>query len=157
MLYVFGTCRVSTARLLLERDGAPVHVEPQVFDLLCLLIECRGRAVTKDEIFERIWNNRAISDADLTTRIRSLRRAIDDVGGKSCIRTVHRVGYEFLPPVTVFDEALEKGEPLPALIGSASRKSSDELRPAVVIAFQPRLAFDRPFDSERFERLVLTV
>ncbi len=157
MLYAFGTCRVSTARLLLERDGAPVHIEPQVFELLCLLIECRGRAVSKDEIFERIWNNRAISDAVLTTRIRSLRLAIDDVGAKSHIRTVHRVGYEFLPTVTVHDEVLETGEPLPAHAGKAPRKPSDELRQAVVVAFQPRLAFDRPFDPERFERLVWTV
>lgn len=157
MLYVFGTCRVSTARLLLERDGAPVHVEPQVFELLRLLIECRGRAVTKDEIFERIWSNRAISDAVLTTRIRSLRRAIDDVGGKSYIRTVHRVGYEFLPAVAVFDEVIEASEPLPAHALSAPQKASEDLRQAVAIAFQPRLVFDRPFDPERFERLILTV
>lgn len=157
MIYSFGTCRVNTARMLLERDGAPVHVEPQVFELLCLLIECRGRAVTKDEIFERIWENRAISDAVLTTRIRSLRRAIDDVGGASLIRTVHRIGYEFLPKVTVLEE-LASAEPHASSIADRQpRKVSEELRQAVVIAFQPRLALDRPFDPERLDRLVLTV
>lgn len=157
MIYAFGTCRVNTARMLLERDGAPVHVEPQVFELLCLLIECRGRAVTKDEIFERIWDNRAISDAVLTTRIRSLRRAIDDVGGTSFIRTVHRVGYEFLPPVTTLEDTAATDRQFRVLAEPQPRRTSEELRQAIVIAFQPRLAFDRPFDPERLDRLVLTV
>lgn len=157
MIYVFGTCRVNTARMLLERDGAPVHIEPQVFALLCFLIECRGRAVTKEEIFERIWQNRAISDAVLTTRIRSLRLAIDDVGGTSYVRTVHRVGYEFLPKVTVLDDPAETNDHAQKPKEPRETAAGDELRQAIVVAFQPRLAFDRAFDLERFERLVRTV
>ena len=101
MIYSFGTWQVHNPRRMLLRDGKAVHVEPQVFDLLCLLIENQGRAVTKGEIFREIWGDRAISDAVLTTRIRSLRKALDDPGDTSKIRTVHRVGYEFLPEVTM--------------------------------------------------------
>lgn len=101
MIYKFGTWQVHKPRRMITRGGTAVHVEPQVFDLLCLLIESQGRAVTKDEIFREIWGNRAISDAVLTTRIRSLRRAIDAAGESSKIRTVHGVGYEFLPKVAM--------------------------------------------------------
>lgn len=99
MIYRFGTWQVHKSRRVISRGDKAVHVEPQVFDLLCFLIENHGRAVTKDEIFGEIWDSRAISDAVLTTRIRSLRKAIDDPGEPSKIRTVHRVGYEFLPKV----------------------------------------------------------
>ena len=42
-----------------------VAVQPQVFDLLILLLENRHRLVTKEEIFQRIWKNRIVSDAAL--------------------------------------------------------------------------------------------
>ncbi|MEL6169969.1 MAG: winged helix-turn-helix domain-containing protein [Pseudomonadota bacterium] len=149
---------MNTARLLLERDGAPVHVEPQVFKLLCFLIENRGRAVTKDEIFEAIWEGRAISDAVLTTRIRALRRAIDDVGAQSMIRTVHRVGYEFVPEVLQTDMHERETEPLAQ--GDPARpeeRGAGELRQAVVVAIQPRLALDEAFDPEQLDHLITSV
>ena len=38
MIYSFDGVEVDTDRLQVLRDGAPEHVEPQVFDVLCYLI-----------------------------------------------------------------------------------------------------------------------
>ena len=87
----------------LTRSGSPVAVEPQVFDLLVLLIEQRAHAVPKDEIFDRIWQGRAVSEGVLSNRIRSLRQAIDSDGAPSHVRTVHKVGYQFETEVEELD------------------------------------------------------
>ena len=78
------------------RDGTEQHIEPQVFDLLILLIQSEGRTVTKDDLVDRIWDGRAISDDAITSRIKSARKAIGDDGrAQRYIRTLPRVGYRF--------------------------------------------------------------
>jgi TolB-like protein/Tfp pilus assembly protein PilF len=76
-------------------------VEPQVFDLLLHLAQNANRVVSKDELIERVWNGRAVSDAALNSRINAARRAIGDSGEKqSIIRTVQRRGFLLAADVT---------------------------------------------------------
>jgi len=46
----FENLVLDAGRREILRDGAPVAVEPQVFDLLLYLVENRDRVVTKDDI-----------------------------------------------------------------------------------------------------------
>jgi TolB-like protein len=72
-----------------------------VFALLALLVTNRERMVPKDEIHERIWSGRIVSEAALSSRIRSVRRAIGDDGdAQRLIRTVHGKGFRFVGEVT---------------------------------------------------------
>jgi TolB-like protein/Flp pilus assembly protein TadD len=81
-------------------DGV-IHVEPQVFDLLLYFAHNTNRVISKDELVERIWNGRAISDAALNSRINSVRRAIGDTGKQQAlIRTIQRRGFLFAAEVT---------------------------------------------------------
>ncbi|HEX9558962.1 MAG TPA: winged helix-turn-helix domain-containing protein, partial [Reyranella sp.] len=80
MIFRINRCTVDTAAFELRRDEAVVAVQPQVFDLLVFLLENRHRVVTKDEIFERIWKNRIVSEAALSSRIKAVRQAIGDDG-----------------------------------------------------------------------------
>lgn len=106
MAFAFDRYVLDVERCELLRDGHPVSVEPQVFDLLELLVSSRGRIVTREEIFERIWGNRIVSDAALSSRVRDARRAIGDDGTtQRMIRTVHRRGLRFVGEVR--DEAEE--------------------------------------------------
>ena len=99
--YSFSDCHLDTDSRELVRAGAPVPVEPQVFDLLVFFLESGGRVVTKDEILEAVWRGRIVSDQALTSRIKAARRAIGDDGtAQRMIRTVHRVGYRFLGGTT---------------------------------------------------------
>jgi DNA-binding winged helix-turn-helix (wHTH) protein len=101
MVYRFDAFELDMGRFELRKDGAPVAVEPQVFALLALLVTNRERMVPKDEIHERVWSGRIVSEAALSSRIRSVRQAIgDDGGAQRLIRTVHGRGFRFVGEVT---------------------------------------------------------
>ncbi|MFI5593944.1 alpha/beta fold hydrolase [Amycolatopsis sp. NPDC051758] len=100
----FGDHELDVAGHRLRRGGEPVHVEPRAFDLLCHLVAHRDRVVPKTELLDEIWGDRFVSEAALTTALRTARRAIGDTGVRQrLIRTVHRRGYQFVAPVTVVD------------------------------------------------------
>jgi DNA-binding winged helix-turn-helix (wHTH) protein len=95
--YRFGTFLVSPARRELKRDELAVRLIPRYFDLLVLLLECRDRAVDRQEIFDRVWADVIVSDGALSQAIRTLRRALgDDPREPRFIRTVSRHGYQFV-------------------------------------------------------------
>ena len=97
MAYVFADCEIDCERRELHRNGAPVHLEPQVFDVLVHLVRNHDRVVTKDELLQAVWNGRVVSEDALTSRIRSARRAIGDTGeDQQLIRTVQRRGFRFV-------------------------------------------------------------
>ena len=56
MIFTFDAFELDIPRRELRRGGVPVPIEPQVFALLHLLVEERDRALSKDEIIDRIWS-----------------------------------------------------------------------------------------------------
>ena len=101
MRYSFDTCLLDSDHFTLTRDGAPVPVEPQVFDLLHLLLRTPDRVVTRDEIIEVVWQGRIVSEAAISSRIAALRRAVGDDGkAQRIVRTVARRGLQMAVPVT---------------------------------------------------------
>ncbi len=100
MAFRFEDCTIEPGAYELRRNGRLVPVEPQVFDLLVLLIGNRQRVVTKDELIERIWSGRIVSEATLSSRIKAARQAIGDDGtAQRLIRTVHGRGFRFVGEV----------------------------------------------------------
>ena len=88
---------LSPARRVLSEDGHDVPLIPRYFDLLRLLVEQRDRAVTRQEIFDRVWADVVVSDGALTQAIRTIRRVLDDDPREvRFIRTVSRHGYQFV-------------------------------------------------------------
>lgn len=98
----FGEISLDIERRILQRDGEDIALEPRAFDLLAYLVHHRGRAVQKDELLETIWDGRTVSEAALTTAIRTLRKAIDREGA-SVIKTLPKVGYRFDAAVDGFE------------------------------------------------------
>lgn len=79
------------------RGGDAVRLEPQVLALLIHLLRHRDRLVTKDEIAGAVWPGRAVSDASISSRVRSARQAVDDDGkAQAVIPTVHGRGFRFV-------------------------------------------------------------
>jgi len=102
MLYRFDNFELDTAKAELRAGGAPHPVEPQVFALLALLVENRERLVSRDEILDKIWDGRVVSDAALSSRIKSARQALGDDGqAQRFIRTIHGQGFRFVADVKV--------------------------------------------------------
>jgi DNA-binding winged helix-turn-helix (wHTH) protein/pimeloyl-ACP methyl ester carboxylesterase len=97
MLYRFGECELDTARFELRREGTCVQIEPQAFDLLRYLVERPDTLISKEELFNVIWCGRTVSDAALSSRIKTVRRAIGDTGrDQRFIRTLHGRGFRFV-------------------------------------------------------------
>jgi pimeloyl-ACP methyl ester carboxylesterase/DNA-binding winged helix-turn-helix (wHTH) protein len=99
MVYAFGDLELDLGRYELRRGGVVHKVEPQVFDVLALLVRERERVVTKEEILDTVWGDRFVSESTLTSRIKALRRAVGDTGkAQLVVRTVHGRGYQFVAP-----------------------------------------------------------
>lgn len=98
--YRFADTILDTDRYELLRGGEPVHVEPQVFEVLSHLVEHNDRVVTKTELLDKIWGDRFVSESALTSRIKAARQAVgDDGSAQRVIRTVHGRGYQFVADV----------------------------------------------------------
>ena len=101
MAWTFGDFRLDPERFQLSCRDEPVRLEPQVLSLLIHLVRNRDHLVTKDEIVAAVWQGEAVSDASISSRIRSARQAVGDDGAKQAvIRTVHGRGFRFVPEVT---------------------------------------------------------
>jgi len=93
----FGSCEVDLANFEVRHGGKRHPVEPQVFDLLAFLVSNPDRLITKDELIEKVWNGRIVSDATLASRLKAARRAIGDDGEQQkLIRTIHGRGIRFV-------------------------------------------------------------
>jgi TolB-like protein len=114
MLYRFGPFELDTATAELRADGAVRPVEPQVLALLTLLVENRERLVSRDELLDKVWDGRVVSDAALASRIKSARQVLGDDGqSQRFIRTIHGQGFRFVAEVKVA-RAVPLAEPPPA-------------------------------------------
>jgi len=107
MIYSIGPFCIDTQAYEVRKDGTSLSVEPQVFDLLVLLIENRDRIVTRDEIIERVWKGRIVSEAAISSRVKAARRVIGDDGkAQGLIRTIHRRGLRFVGQVEIDTERI---------------------------------------------------
>ena len=130
MIFRFGAYEVDLARQELRRAGAVVPVEPQVFEVLAYLLRHRDRIVSKDELFESVWQGRIVSDAALNSRISAARRTIGDDGNtQALIRTAHKRGFRFVGDVHV-DDAEPPAEAKGASPEGNVRQDTPTLAPA---------------------------
>ena len=89
---------------MLLRSGREQPLIPRYFDLLVFLIERRGEAVHRRDIFDRVWGDVIVSDSALSQAIRTIRRVLGDESREPrYLRTIPRHGYQF-----VFAEVVEE-------------------------------------------------
>ena len=91
--YTIGELYVCPEKHIVTVSGAEVTLTHKEFELLCLLLDNRGRVLTRDIIMDKIWD----SDFDRENRtvdvhVRTLRSKLGDAG--SCIETVRGAGYK---------------------------------------------------------------
>ena len=100
-----GAIRLDTRdqRVWVADDVA--HIGGKAFALLHMLMRNGQLLVTKDQLFDEVWNGLAVSESVLTTAIKELRQALgDDARQPKLIETVHRRGYRFMLPVEASDQ-----------------------------------------------------
>lgn len=130
MVYRFGSFELDTARVELRASGAAVPLEPQVFALLALLVENRERLVSREEIIEKVWDGRIVSDAAVASRVKSARRALGDDGkSQRFIKTLHGQGFRFVAEATA-----ERSLPAGAVdVTASSPLAEPPARPSIAV------------------------
>jgi len=122
--YRFGTIRLDPDARGIAKDGRAAHLTRKAFDLLLLLLEAKPNAVTKDQIYARIWPDAYVTESSLQTLIREIRQALDEPHSpQSWIRTIRGIGYSFAGEAVAIDTAQAMGldSPLAWLMGESLR------------------------------------
>ena len=132
VIYRFGEFELDLARAELRAGGTPRPLEPQVFALLVHLVENRDRLVSRDELLEKVWDGRIVSDAAIASRIKSARQALGDDGtAQRYIRTAHRQGFRFVAAAKAVHAAGAAATGLPA--DRAEAPQPEAARPSIAV------------------------
>jgi DNA-binding winged helix-turn-helix (wHTH) protein len=92
----FGGYSLDVATRQLLQGKTEVRLSPKAFDLLCVLIDNRKRALSKAELHDQLWLGTYVTDAALSVLVAELRHALHDrAGAPRFIRTVRGFGYAF--------------------------------------------------------------
>jgi DNA-binding winged helix-turn-helix (wHTH) protein/Tol biopolymer transport system component len=98
--YDFADFRLDLSEKVLLRGGENVPITPKVFDTLEILLKNPGQLLGKDELMQRLWQDRFVEESNLTSNIKTLRKALgDDAAHPRFIETVPRRGYRFIAEV----------------------------------------------------------
>lgn len=89
-----GPILVSPSRRLVQGPAGEANVEPLIMQVLLLLIDARGRVVTRNELFDQCWGGVYVGDDSLNRAIAKVRRVAEAVApGLVEIETIPRTGY----------------------------------------------------------------
>ena len=76
-------------------DGEPVKMTPMEFKILALLMRSPGRVFSAEEIYERVWNERAINTDTVMVHVRKIREKIEyNPKEPKYLKVVWGVGYK---------------------------------------------------------------
>lgn len=94
---VCGDIKINKLSRTVYKNGTPIDMTAKEFDLLVLLMENKGKTLTKEYLFNQIWGFDSFSEQQtLTVHIKWLRRKIEDDPKKpQKIQTVWGVGYQY--------------------------------------------------------------
>jgi len=99
-VFCLGRCKVHLAHREVTVGGQQREIEPRAFNLLAYLLEQRHRVVSKDELLDKIWPHEFVSVGSIARAVLKARQALGDDGELVFIKTVPRVGYRFVAPVS---------------------------------------------------------
>lgn len=92
-----GDIRINQVSRTVYKNGIRLEMTAKEFDLLSLLVENKGRVLSKEYLFRQIWGVESFSEQQtLTVHIKWLRQKLeDDPKEPKRILTVWGVGYKF--------------------------------------------------------------
>ena len=92
-----GDLEIDLTSHVIKLSGENLEMKPREFDLLVMLASSKGRAFTRDQILERLWDHEYIGDIrTVDVHVRWIREKIEvDPGKPSRIVTIRGVGYRF--------------------------------------------------------------
>lgn len=134
MIYLFEDYALDAERREVRRGSDLISTEPQVFDLLLLLIRNRTRVVTKDDMVADVWHGRIVSESALYSRITAARHVIGDSGqAQRLIRTVARKGLRFVADVRELEPPERNAPPSGVPVPERAANPVNAGRPTLVV------------------------
>lgn len=123
----------------LRAGGRPLKLEPRALDVLLYLVRNRDRVVPKEELLEKVWGVRFVSESALFHAVKKARQAVAEATAEEVIRTVHGRGFRFVAPLEQEGDGELRpvppaAEPEPAATSGATPGTRRLLVPAVVLA-----------------------
>ena len=92
--------QIDAAKSCVRRMGVEHVLRYQTFHVLLYLLKHAGKLVSKDELIAEIWRDATVTDNALTQCIAEIRKALgDDSRNPIYIKTVSKLGYQFIAPV----------------------------------------------------------
>ena len=94
-IYTMGGLELNESTFEVRVDGSPVKMTPMEFKILLLLIKNPGRVFSADEIYERVWNERAVNTETVMVHVRNIREKIEiNPKEPKYLKVVWGVGYK---------------------------------------------------------------
>lgn len=94
-IYIIGGLELNVDKVELTVDGNLVKITPIEFKILHLLMKNPGRVFSSEEIYERVWNEKAINTDTIMVHIRNIREKIEfDSKNPKYLKVVWGVGYK---------------------------------------------------------------
>lgn len=94
-VYVNGGLELNEDTVQVFVDGKPTKMTPIEFKILALLMKNPGRVFSTEEIYERVWNEKAINTDTIIVHVRNIRDKIEiDPKNPKYLKVVWGVGYK---------------------------------------------------------------
>ena len=94
-IYIIGGLELNEETVTLLVDGTPVKLTPIEFKILALLMRNPGRVFSAEEIYERVWNEKAVNTDTIMVHVRNIRDKIEiNPKEPKYLKVVWGVGYK---------------------------------------------------------------
>lgn len=94
-VHVIGGLEINEDTVEVTMDGNPVKLTPIEYKILLLLAKNPGRVFSSEEIYERVWQEKAINTDTIMVYVRNIREKIEiDPKKPKYLKVVWGVGYK---------------------------------------------------------------
>ena len=94
-VHVIGGLEINEEAVEVTMDGNPVKLTPIEYKILLLLAKNPGRVFSAEEIYERVWQEKAINTDTIMVHVRNIREKIEiDPKNPKYLKVVWGIGYK---------------------------------------------------------------
>jgi len=94
-IHTIGGLEINEDNVEVTVDGEPVKMTPIEYKILLLLMKNPGRVFSAEEIYERVWNERAVNTDTIMVHVRNIREKIEvNPREPKYLKVVWGVGYK---------------------------------------------------------------
>lgn len=99
-VWTVGNLTVDRDKYEARIHGRPLELTPKEFDILCYMLQNRGRALSRDQLLNAVWDYEFAGDTRIVdVHVSNLREKIEpDPKQPVYIKTVRGIGYKFEGP-----------------------------------------------------------